>query len=486
MFTMATDFSKLIQDLQSKEPEILHLALGTVGRTRFKDLRLDRNTVLSLYQLVLEHCQNEDSDLGFLARKAREQMHLQLPWLKEKHDQETAFKTEDLHHPDAEIRFQAITTLINAPPKDAQRILIWHFLRERNPKVLASMVLALIDSENPKVVSLLQAFLYAQDDRLRANAVEAIDALGEREQILSMLPVLLNDPNNRVRANALKAVARFAPRDILAHLEQMIASPEVSRRASALYVLKNMRGDGIARLLSIAATDPFIDNRLKVIELCSQLPDREADVVLNRLSQDEDIDVSEQALQALRIRGEKQEQDNSGFDIQSIRKVTPQKTSVDTRPADTPDPMQIQAEAEAMDTRMDAEILLIGQSMRKGIKSGLFRNLREDSLLGQVLAIDKLEQQVQARQAAQKSGFAARAMRQVGFYLQSDLDMMDMRGRLEDAYLELGYETVRIARESGTVFVGMMDRIKKVEALFLQRKQLDKSLFEVLQTQEQP
>lgn len=473
---MAFDFVRLTEDLESSDPDILSLALGTLTRTPIKDNKLGREAVLKLYGNLLEHCNHPDSDLAFLARKAREHLYAQIPWLKSRREMEEAFKPEELVSTDFEKRTGAITALLSKNQTEALRILIWHYQRERNPRVLASMSLGLSGLENHKVVRFLEVFLYAEEDRLRANTVEAIDKLGSREEIITLLPPLLSDPNNRVRANALKAVGRFKPKEILGHLEQMTASPEVARRASALYVLDNMQGDGVIRLLSIAANDPFVDNRLKVIDILLKHQDKEGDIVLKRLAQDEDVEVSEKALKALRDKNSGQNQDYELVDISKLSSKIQAPTD-STQPvisiADLP---TIRAQALSLDQKIDQEMLLLGQNVRKSVKAGLYKTGGTEAILSFVHTAEKLESQLNEFEEQKATGVKQKLFLSFGIGVQNELLGYELKGKFEDAQIEIGYETVRLALKDGIIFTGLMDKIKRAEELFLQRQNLEEKI----------
>jgi len=429
----------------------------------------------AIIQTMIWHC---------LARKAREHLYQQIPWLKSRREMEEAFKPEELVSDDFEKRMGAITALLAKNRTEALRILIWHYQRERNPRVLASMSLGLSGLENHKVVRFLEVFLYAEEDRLRANTVEAIDKLGNREEIITLLPPLLSDVNNRVKANALKAVGRFKSKEILGHLEQMVSSPEVARRASALFVLDNMQGDGVLRLLSIAANDPFADNRLKVIDIVLKHQSKEVDIILKRLSQDEDIEVSEKALKALRDKESGPSQDFDLVDISKLgaKNLTPAANTTST-PALTDLPT-LRAQTQNLDQKIDSEMLALGQNIRKAVKSGLYKSGGAEAILGLVHTADKLEVSLREFEEQRATGIKQKLVLSLGMGVQNELLGFELQGKFEDSQIDIGYEAVRLALKDGVIFTGLMDKIKRVEELYGQRQTLEEQIQAI--TQEDP
>jgi HEAT repeat protein len=77
-----------------------------------------------------------------------------------------------------------------------------------------------------------------RDARVRANAVEALDRLGFDRELVA-LETRVGDANNRVQANLARAFVRLRPDRALELLDGMLASPDRSRRISALWVARD-------------------------------------------------------------------------------------------------------------------------------------------------------------------------------------------------------------------------------------------------------
>ena len=71
---------------------------------------------------------------------------------------------------------------------------------------------------------------------MRANAVEAFEAVGDARVIKVLLP-LQEDPDNRVRANTLKALWTLGHSGVESQLEEMLSHSEEMMRLSAVWAL---------------------------------------------------------------------------------------------------------------------------------------------------------------------------------------------------------------------------------------------------------
>ncbi|MCJ8346855.1 HEAT repeat domain-containing protein [bacterium] len=78
--------------------------------------------------------------------------------------------------------------------------------KEWNHDIRATLVISLGDLKRKELVDPLFELLRDENDRVRANAVEAIGKCMERGTVLRYLDELLQDKNNRARANAAKAI----------------------------------------------------------------------------------------------------------------------------------------------------------------------------------------------------------------------------------------------------------------------------------------
>ena len=109
--------------------------------------------------------------------------------------------------PDADVRSAAIIALSHLPTATSQRLI-------RN---------ALND----------------EDQRVRANAIEAVEAVGGTSVADKLLP-MLTSKDNRVRANAVKALLKLGVRQAAETLLRMLNDENRAHRISALWLIENM------------------------------------------------------------------------------------------------------------------------------------------------------------------------------------------------------------------------------------------------------
>lgn len=109
--------------------------------------------------------------------------------------------------------------------------------------------------DTPAARRLLRAALDDPDDRVQANAIEALErqhAISLRAQIAGKLA----STSSRVRANAVKMLLRMRVREGASHLLAMLQSEQAGDRLSALWVVERMRLSGlVARLETLADSD---------------------------------------------------------------------------------------------------------------------------------------------------------------------------------------------------------------------------------------
>jgi HEAT repeat protein len=138
---------------------------------------------------------------------------------------------------------------------------LWEMLSKEDD----SYNLALILSYLKKIGSAehcerLLPFLRSADDRVRANAVEAVATIAP-EAIQGHLVALVDDPHNRVRANAISALMRNLAFDPFPGLKSLAGDSREVYRRSALFVLSLSPRREFLPLLERLLDDPRIKVR---------------------------------------------------------------------------------------------------------------------------------------------------------------------------------------------------------------------------------
>ena len=135
---------------------------------------------------------------------------------------------------------------------------------EKDPYVVSAAVRALGSAEPDVAAPVIESALNHEDERVRANAVEAmgrLDAARNTERIVEMTH---NDQSSRARANAIQALLQTHTTDALHALSDMLNDPRPRHRVSALWLVESMGIASVARdvaEMSISESDPNVRQR---------------------------------------------------------------------------------------------------------------------------------------------------------------------------------------------------------------------------------
>ncbi len=169
------------------------------------------------------------------------------------------------------------------------------------PPVLATLVSLLARIGTRDELPLLRKLQTWADGRVRANVIEAIEAIGSPPEVFAMLVGHLKDPDARACANAVAALGRLDPKMVSGALAAMARSGSIAAKASALYVLGTQDAAHAIDLLEELAGDESEEVRRRVAEaLDGKVGDR-VEALLVRLVNDIDVDVAERALELYEI-----------------------------------------------------------------------------------------------------------------------------------------------------------------------------------------
>lgn len=271
---MPIDLKKLAQDVVHADVELQVLALQTL-------LRVDDHEVVACPADVLSGLRNDLSriavsgagDSRFFARQCLDHI-----------DRLRSAPAAPAPRPSTKLsRPEALTQLGSAT----------------DPEAIASTLAALVSVGEPIDAKLALGFLKHKDARVRANAVEVVEALAPKDKQVALLAGLSSDPENRVRANVLKALAALGADTVFAGLGSMLEASSVATRASAIYAMRHVRGDRVIELLWKASRDPAEMIRLRVVNALEGNRHPQALEILRKLGNDIDISIAEAAYSAL-------------------------------------------------------------------------------------------------------------------------------------------------------------------------------------------
>ena len=139
------------------------------------------------------------------------------------------------------------------------------------PRIKASAAIALSRMESREAQEVLMKLLQDTDDRVRANAVEALGHYNlSYDWAMRIFPPLLKDEHHRVRGNAGLAVFRFNQQMALDTVKRMFDSSNKNMRAAAAYCasqLQNKETAGwLATLVLTELDTDVVSSALRALE----------------------------------------------------------------------------------------------------------------------------------------------------------------------------------------------------------------------------
>ncbi|MFC1742855.1 HEAT repeat domain-containing protein [Candidatus Riflebacteria bacterium] len=148
----------------------------------------------------------------------------------------SAHLVKGLRDPNSFIKINCSLVLGELGDPGNQRALLNLLKTENNKQVISAAINALGKIVQPSDIIILSNYLNDEDDRVRANAIEALDHLGSLEIIPYVTP-LLHDTDNRVKANAALALWKLGEFNVIEILEDMLVSGNPSDLSSAAYAI---------------------------------------------------------------------------------------------------------------------------------------------------------------------------------------------------------------------------------------------------------
>jgi HEAT repeat protein len=148
--------------------------------------------------------------------------------------------SKDLYSEDDDRRLRAVQILGHMGKNPEIRKILAKLVQDRNVKIRATAVNLMGKVIGQQDHEILLSLLNDGDKRVRANTIEALESLGNKR----MVPVLLRfrrDTSNRIRGNVLKALYKLGFTDIEQDLLDMIQSQDNLMKASALWVVSQIK-----------------------------------------------------------------------------------------------------------------------------------------------------------------------------------------------------------------------------------------------------
>ena len=145
-------------------------------------------------------------------------------------------------------KLDMVKVIIERKDSSALDFVLQVLRQEEDVFVISSLVKASGILGERTTISILQPYLGHKDGRVRANAVEGLEAIGD-EMGWPLIVPLLNDEDHRVRANAARALIQFDEGEARQLVQSLIDSQKTKERATALYFLRTVKVNWSERML---------------------------------------------------------------------------------------------------------------------------------------------------------------------------------------------------------------------------------------------
>lgn len=154
------------------------------------------------------------------------------------------------------VRISAVSAMTRLAPRDHEQtldILFRHIEHESSEKVISTILISLGKLSRTTKLMKVAKFLQHPDERIIANAIEALGA-SEDPKIIDLLIPFVSSKNNRVKANAAMVLFSKGRVEVIDILKPMLLNSDHLMRASAAFALGE---------LTVLATADGVANKIK-------------------------------------------------------------------------------------------------------------------------------------------------------------------------------------------------------------------------------
>ncbi|HNY10451.1 MAG TPA: HEAT repeat domain-containing protein [Candidatus Wallbacteria bacterium] len=235
----SSDVASLKKYFQTEDDNIKVFLCKTLGKTKFFDNEIHaflKSSLTSSHEKVIN-----EALIAVGALEAKELMDLVISHFR---------------HSNEDIRVCAIKVAGQLNDLRCIDPIVECYKTDQSNKVRATIIEILGKTKDKKYIKTAEAALKDSDARVRANAIETLEALGGEEIVDLIYPIFQNDSNNRVKANAAKTLWKFGGIRMISALEGMLLKEKDKwQRASAAFALGEIGSIQVVKSLTQALQD---------------------------------------------------------------------------------------------------------------------------------------------------------------------------------------------------------------------------------------
>ncbi|MCK5686783.1 HEAT repeat domain-containing protein, partial [bacterium] len=170
-------------------------------------------------------------------------------------------------------RVKAVQNLSKGKNEKVFKRLVEMLKTETHLHVLATLVKAVARTGGSRALGHLKKYLENEDERLRANTIEALEIIEVREAF-EIIKLYLKDPQRRVKVNVAKALWHYSKLEALEQFSIMLKSEVKEDKISAIFSLSSIISLDARKLLQLMLNDIDIEIRLQASVAVSKLDEK--------------------------------------------------------------------------------------------------------------------------------------------------------------------------------------------------------------------
>lgn len=296
---MEKNIKRLLKDLANPDGDLRALSAMTLLKIEI----IDAETRDEVLKELMKATKDKNISVRFFLRKA-------IAKLRADRDQEGTPPAappidQALASEDFEERMGAVMRINREGKTEYKDRLIEMLKHEHHDFVKAALLSCLPKFVDKSQAELFSPFLGDADNRVRANAIDALEAI-KAETTIPLLFPLLEDTDNRIRASAAKALSSFGEEKVFTVLKKMLQSQEEWMKMSAIHALSHITsGESIKLLLDAAKNPGQADTRLRAMGALANYHDLATYGFLKHMTTNSEEPFKGAAVRALKLMEEK-------------------------------------------------------------------------------------------------------------------------------------------------------------------------------------